>query len=221
MESLTNAVRTQRPFAVSGVPVMDGPGVATVAPVPVSARIVRDGEVLPVETVAGGLPAWRVVGNAVALFALVLFVGLGFLALGPLALGYRPVVVGSGSMEPALKVADVVVVKDPEHKNVGLGTVVDIRTDDGGKIHRVVEVVPDGFRTKGDANATVDSDIVAAESITGVGVFLVPFVGLPRVWFDNGEWLKLGSLIAAIVAAAYFSRSDWLRAGRRTVDGAR
>lgn len=205
----------RRSFTRRGVALIDAPGPDPVALVPVRARRVRDGEVLPVPLAIGAPPSWRLVGNAVALFGLVLFLGLGLLAIGPVAVGYRPVVVGSGSMEPSLRVADVVVVQDPTQASVGVGTVIDIETAQGNKIHRVVEVVPDGFRTKGDANATVDPDLVAADDVSGVGVFLVPFVGLPRVWFDEGEWVKLALLASAFVAAAWCSRAEWLRRTNR------
>ena len=139
------------------------------------------------------------------------------MALAPSLLGYRPVVVGSGSVEPSLMVADVVLVTDPHDTEVVVGNIVDIATDGGGRIHRVVEVLPDGYRTKGDANRNADSDIVPVENITGIGVFLIPLVGLPRVWFDNAEWIKLGSLALFFVVAAYCSRADWLQQRRRLV----
>lgn len=205
----------RRTFARSGVAVLETPGPVPVPLVPVQARIVRDGAVFAVPVGVGRPPTWRVVTNALALFALVLFLGLAMLALGPLAAGYRPVVVGSGSMEPALHVADVVVVQDPDATSVGVGTVVDATIGDGTRIHRVVEVVPGGFRTKGDANATADSEIVTAQDVRGVGVFLVPFVGLPRVWFDDGQWVQLGLLIAVFAGAARCSRAAWLRPAPR------
>ncbi|MBT8208303.1 MAG: hypothetical protein KJO18_08525 [Acidimicrobiia bacterium] len=181
----------------------------------VHARIVRDGQIYPVDPPPGAPSPLRMVANAAALFVLMLGVGLAAMAVVPVALGYRLVVVSSSSMEPSLSVADVVIAADPGEETVVVGAVIDIETETGGLIHRVVEVVPGGFRTKGDANATADSGIVAPESVNGIGVFLVPFIGLPRIWFDNGEWLRLGALVTLFVVVGYTSRSDWLKRGRR------
>ena len=204
-----------RSFNASGVAVTDSPPAADSAWL--RARIVRDGRIFRVGLSAPEPSTLRVAGNAAALFVLVFFIGMAGMALGPSLLGYRPVVVGSGSMEPALMVADVVLVTDPQDRDVVVGNVVDIMTDEGGRIHRVVEVLPDGYRTKGDANRNADSVLVTPGEISGVGVFLIPLVGLPRVWFDNAEWIKLGSLALFFVVAAYCSRSDWLVHRRRLV----
>lgn len=204
--------REQHVFTRRGVAVIDG-APAGVDPVPLYARVVRNGVSTPLDHHDGDPSTLRVTANTTALFVLVLFLGLGAMALGPMLAGYRPVVVGSGSMEPSLQVADVVVVKNAQTADIAIGTVVDAITPEGGRIHRVVEVLPEGYRTQGDANGTPDSDLVPADRITGVGVFLVPFVGHPRVWFDHGDWWQLGTLIVVFLAAANCSRAVWLRSG--------
>lgn len=190
-----------------------------VAPIQIRARSIRGDRVTELDIEPFSPTPPRRMVNAVALFVFVLCIGLCCLALAPLALGYRQVVVGSGSMAPSLNVADIVVVDDLKDDNVVVGTVIDYPTVEGMQIHRVVQVLPDGFRTKGDANPTVDSDVVAREGVSGVGVFLVPFIGLPYVWLANGEWLKLVGLMTLFVGAGYFSRSEWLRPTRRRSGG--
>ena len=44
-----------------------------------------------------------------------------------------------------------------------------------------------GFRTKGDANESADSTIVPVGNVYGVARLLVPYAGLPKAWFDNGQ----------------------------------
>lgn len=215
MGSATARRLARRTYATSGVTVLDAPSSGPIEPVSVHARIVRNGQIYPVDPPAGAPSAFRMVGNAAALFVLTLGLGLGAMTIVPIALGYHLVVVGSGSMEPSLSVADVVIAANPDDRPVEVGAVVDFETDDGGTIHRVVEVLPVGFRTKGDANATADSGIVAPESVNGIGVLLVPLVGLPRIWFDNGQWARLGALLALLVVVGHTSRSDWLKRGRR------
>lgn len=211
----TASTLTRRTYAAAGVDVVDQTLSHRSTPLQIRARSVRGGRITELEIETRAPTTARRTVNAVALFVFVLCIGLFCLALAPLALGYRQVVVVSGSMAPTLNVADIVVVDDPEDTSVVLGTVIDYETPDGHEIHRVVEILPDSFRTKGDANRTADSDLVARDSVSGVGVFLVPFIGLPYVWLENGDWLKLGALMTLFLAAGYFSRSAWLRPPRR------
>ena len=63
--------------------------------------------------------------------------------------------------------------------------------------HRVVKVNSDGsYVTKGDANGTNDRTAIPASYVRGVGQWVVPYVGLPRVWFAEGRWLLLTTVIA-------------------------
>jgi hypothetical protein len=80
-------------------------------------------------------------------------------------------------------------------------------------LHRVVEVDRDGtVRTKGDANAVVDSSAVDAGRITGVGQVLVPRAGLPVLWWRHGEWLALAAFAAITLGALGVTRYALLEA---------
>jgi signal peptidase len=207
---------THRAYAALGVAVTEAPRRVGVAPVEIRARRIRNGREIALDIEPVMPSPLRKIVNAGALFMFMLCLGLCCLALAPFVLGYRQVVVGTGSMSPSLNVADIVVVDERNDSNVGVGTIIDYSTETGNRIHRIVEVVPDGYVTKGDANPTVDSDVVPAAAISGVGVFLVPFVGLPYVWLSNGDWLKLAALVASFIAAGYFSRTEWLWRRRST-----
>jgi signal peptidase len=202
-----------RAFGVCGIAVTKASEAMRVSPLQIRARTVRDGHVIELDVEPFSPSPLRRIVNAASLFVFVLCIGLCLLALAPFALGYRQVVVGSGSMAPSLNVADIVVVDEHHEDDVGVGTVIDYDSSSGARIHRVIEVLPDGYLTKGDANQTADSDVVRPDVVSGVGVFLVPYVGLPYVWYDNGEWLKLGGLVGLFVAAGYFARTSWLRPG--------
>src|SRR5437667_12801707 len=83
--------------------------------------------------------------------------GLAFFTLAPAAIGWRPTVVVSGSMMPAVHVGDVVLTS-PLHASdaakLPLGSVVmaaDPTRPVGSLLHRVVDRTPDGrLVPKGD-----------------------------------------------------------------------
>ena len=112
-------------------------------------------------------------------------------------------------MAPALRVADVVVTDRPE-RAVAVGSVVNFERPDRDVIHRVVGVSSDGYQTKGDANPTPDSGVVAFDEVHGVGVMLVPFIGAPVLWFEQGHWLRLAALFGLLTVAARVAPRRWL-----------
>ncbi len=144
------------------------------------------------------LSQWgRLISNIISVFIVVVVAGLTCLASLPALAGYGPVVVTTGSMEPSLRPADVVITATPTPGRVGVGTVINYETGNDTRIHRVIAVDADGYRTKGDANRTADSGSVEFGDIKGIGFYLVPLVGYPRMWVDAGEWWKV--LVAMIV----------------------
>lgn len=110
-------------------------------------------------------------------------VGLAFVALP--WFGNKALIVRSGSMEPAIKVGDLVVVNP---KGEGLvykeGDIIAFKGDKDPKIlttHRIVATqTKDGklfYETKGDANKDSDNGLVASERVIGKVVFLLPYAG--------------------------------------------
>lgn len=86
-------------------------------------------------------------------------------------------VVYGGSMTPAIKVGDLVIVKEVDPSLIGEGEIITFQKE--GKIvtHRVFDVLPDGFVTKGDANNAPDIGPVYNVDVVGKVVFVVPYVG--------------------------------------------
>ena len=121
--------------------------------------------------------------------------------------GWTPLVVTTGSMRPSINEGDIVLSAPPEDGGRALadGTVItfaDPVRPGGHLTHRIDRVNDDGtYETKGDANAVTDSYRVQPRDIEGVGRLLVPSVGLPRVWLEQGNlpmllvW-GLGTLLA-------------------------
>ena len=122
------------------------------------------------------------------------------------AVGWEPMVVTPGSMQPAINPGDIVLSAPPEDGvRLDAGTVITFEDPvrPGELItHRIDTVNPDGsYTTRGDANSSADSYEVTTEELTGVGRLLVPAVGLPRVWMDEGRIvIVIGWVIATVLA---------------------
>lgn len=94
----------------------------------------------------------------------------------PTVFGYAQAVVASGSMEPALQVDDLVITKaEPIYAQ---GDIIMFVRDDMVVTHRIAQVEPEGFVTKGDANDSADPGApVTLDDVIGRVVLTVPHVG--------------------------------------------
>ena len=106
----------------------------------------------------------------------------------------------SGSMERTIPVGSVVVVRPVKTATIRPGDVVTFKLPEKPSLivtHRVVEAFApaggtDTFRTKGDANASEDLELVPAQNVLGRAVFHVPYVGyLAQFARSRPGWLLL------------------------------
>ena len=89
---------------------------------------------------------------------------------------YEPVY--TGSMEPAIPVGGLVVIKPVDPETLREGDIICFRFSESTSVtHRIVNVTDEGFTTKGDANEDPDQGIVEKENVIGKVVFIVPFIG--------------------------------------------
>lgn len=126
----------------------------------------------------------------------------------PMLFGWRPYVVESGSMQPRIKVGDIIL-SSPEHDAKKLlGHVTVFKDPEAGhtdtvKSHRVIKINKDGtLETKGDANQSADPTPVPMANVKGIGRLLVRWIGLPLIWVQTGAWLKLGLAVLSLWIAA-------------------
>ena len=96
--------------------------------------------------------------------------------LMPMPFGWGVSVVLSGSMEPALSVDDLVVVREAESYKVG-DVVVYQEGTSTLVIHRIVSIDGETVVTMGDYNG-VEDDPINVSAIKGKAVASVPFVGV-------------------------------------------
>lgn len=124
---------------------------------------------------------------------------------------YSLFVVKTGSMEPTIKTGSIVLSK--KLANYGENDIITFSDFERGNItHRIIRVVDENgsvkFETKGDANESVDRNLVEKATILGKVIFKVPFLGyltmklkgfwgiaililVPAVWIIYGEISKI------------------------------
>jgi signal peptidase len=145
---------------------------------PRSRRVRLIEPVMPALRVLRGL--LRFLGFTVAGFA----VGIALALAAPLAFDARPLVVLSGSMEPALHTGDVSVVRSIAPLDARPGDVVTFRDPDNADrliTHRVRAMHVQGdavvFRTRGDANNVSEHWRVPASGEIGRLMYSIPKLG--------------------------------------------
>lgn len=84
----------------------------------------------------------------------------------------------SGSMEPTIKVGDMIII-DTEAQNFKEKDIITFKDEVGSFVtHRIMEVKEEGFVTKGDNNDSLDSDLVREENIVGRYCFKIAGLGI-------------------------------------------
>jgi signal peptidase I len=110
-------------------------------------------------------------------------VGCVLITLIPMLFGWRPYVIQSGSMQPRIKVGDIVLASPNHDPKVLLGHVTvfeDPEFPGRVKTHRVIRIAKNGrLVTKGDANQSADSLPVSVDKVRGIGRLMVRYAG-PR-----------------------------------------
>lgn len=127
--------------------------------------------------------------------ALALLVGAGLVYVT----GQRVYLIHTGSMTPTAPIGSLVVTT-PSRVEVGDVVTVQQSGNRPPLTHRVVARVGAQFQTKGDANRTPDSQLVAPGDVLGKVELTVPYLGyiLAPLWaMPSLAWLTL--LIAALL----------------------
>lgn len=103
------------------------------------------------------------------------------LILAPMIIGYKPVVVLSGSMEPAYPVGSLIYYKTASFEDIDKNDAITFYIDSDTLVtHRVVikNEISQTFVTKGDANPTNDADPVEYKNVAGKALEIyLPVIG--------------------------------------------
>ncbi len=120
---------------------------------------------------------------------------LGWLSVGVIAVtmlwlvtgmfGVQPFIISGPSMQPTLHAGDLVIVRDVDPAEIGVGDVIRFRKGGLPVIHRVVDLDDSGARpvfiTRGDNNNQDDPPVPAA-NVDGEVVASIPKLGWPSIW---------------------------------------
>jgi len=156
----------------------------------------------------------RIVDLALIGLIVVVLFGLILGKIVPLT-GHQTVIIGGGSMEPAIGLGSAIVIGPVRAADLAPGDVVSLQAGPERTTftHRIVDVIqrPDGttwVRTKGDANAEPDPTLVPSTSILGRVSWSIPFAGylLALLSLPVGVLFVLG-LAATLLAIAWLLES--------------
>jgi signal peptidase len=121
---------------------------------------------------------------------------------------YRPVSLGgdtryepvyTGSMEPAIPVGGVVVIKPVDPESLREGDIICFELSGPTTItHRIISITEEGFITKGDANEDPDQWIVKRENIVGKALFTIPYLG----YLSHFVRTPLGFILLIVIPAS-------------------
>lgn len=155
-------------------------------------------------------------GVIVAVLALIVLVNLYTLAArtlfhveDPAVLGCRVAVVLTGSMEPAIRADDLVLVHRQEDYDVG--DIIMFRSGGSTVTHRVTAVTAEGYRTRGDANNTEDADTTPPEAVLGRVVLTLHGAGAAVRFLRT----PLGALCLVLMVPVLVLAPDILQKRRR------
>ncbi len=155
-------------------------------------------------------------GVIVAVLALIVLVNLYTLAArtlfhveDPAVLGCRVAVVLTGSMEPAIRADDLVLVHRQEDYDAG--DIIMFRSGGSTVTHRVTAVTAEGYRTRGDANNTEDADTTPPEAVLGRVVLTLHGAGAVVRFLRT----PLGALCLVLMVPVLVLAPDILQKRRR------
>jgi len=159
--------------------------------------------------------------RVVAILILVAFIVFGLPTVFKALLGTDTpfMVVISRSMEPTLKVNDIIVVVGVDPDDIKIGDVIVFRNPTGGPVpivHRVVDIItlPNGergFITKGDNNNLNDPWTLTDEYIIGRVVFVIPQLGIVTRIFTSSPLMRYGLILLIVLAMIYLEYRDYLK----------
>ena len=121
-------------------------------------------------------------------------------------LGYKTFVVRSGSMEPFIMTGDVIVVKHAGQYHFN-DVITFVNSFDQIVTHRIIAIDGSTFQTKGDANHSVDGDIIKKEKIIGKVVAHVSKLGYYVAFIKT----KLGLVFLFMVPILIFIMDELVK----------
>lgn len=122
---------------------------------------------------------------------------------------WKPYAIVTGSMEPAIKRGDIVLLEKTDFGQLKVGDVITYAKGSVPVTHRIYNLSSDGvIWTKGDANANVDPYKIYPDEVIGRVKYTIPKIGWVLIllnWSPLIRYAVLSISIAAITLIAYTS----------------
>ena len=149
----------------------------------------------------------KTIGYIILVVLLLIIVLINLLsAIDITVFGFRTYKIGSGSMEPELKVNDLIVVK--EFKNYEAGDIVTFDYNGYKVTHRIVSITDNEVITKGDANNTNDKPI-KKEDIVGKVIYNFTAINYINYLLSKPlTWLLIIVIGLLIIAATTYMKQQ-------------
>ena len=91
--------------------------------------------------------------------------------------GIKTYVVLSGSMEPSLKIGDLIIIRSCTKEDIQIGDIISFEVENKIITHRIIDIIDGKYKTKGDNNNVEDDNIVEIDKIKGKLVFSFSKIG--------------------------------------------
>lgn len=118
----------------------------------------------------------------------------------PCLWGHKPLVVISGSMEPTLNVGGILYYEKIDLEDFKIDDILVYKTKDHIISHRIVDIVDDGFITKGDANNSIDNNLINKNQVLGKGTnWSIPYIGYYADFIYTHKYLLYISLSIIVI----------------------
>ncbi len=111
-----------------------------------------------------------------------------------------------GSMEPELKVGDIVLVKEVNEGELKKDDIISFRQGQGVVTHRIIELDENEkkYKTKGDNNNVEDKEEITYAQVEGKVVGRIPFLGKISGLLQG----KITIIVIALMVYIYFSHAS-------------
>lgn len=118
-------------------------------------------------------------------------------------------VVFTGSMQPAIPVGSVILVKPVDTNALKEGDIICFKKthQEQSITHRIVEITYKGFITKGDTNEDPDPFMVERKDVIGRIVFTIPYLGYLSYFVKTPIGFTLLIVVPAIIVIARETRN--------------
>ena len=128
-------------------------------------------------------------------------------------MGYKSFIVGSGSMEPAMNVGDLIIIKEVDTGQLEEGDIISFREGDIVVTHRIIDITETNgertFLTQGDANNTADGVPITDDMIEGRLLHTIPHLGDFALFIQTPLGFMLTVVLPLILLVVYLIWSAW------------